>query len=64
MRTLSAQLSESKATFLGDLRRRFFQEAPFTQAEHTDMEGMVKREVAAFDHKRNQILLEIINDNK
>lgn len=64
MRTLSARLSESKATFLHDLRKKFFQEAPFTQTEHIDIEGMVKREVALFDHKRNEILLEIINDNK
>lgn len=64
MRILSAQLSESKATFLHDLRRKVFHEAPFTQAEHIDTDGMVKREVAVFDHKTNEILLEIINDNK
>lgn len=64
MRTLSAQLSESKAIFLHDLRRKFFQEAPFRQAEHMDIEAMVKREVAVFDHKKKEILLEIINDNK
>lgn len=63
MRTLSAQFSECKATFLHDLRRKFFQEAPFIQAEHIDIEGMVKREVAVFDHKIKEILLEIINDN-
>lgn len=62
MRTLSAQLSESKAMFLHDLRRKFFQEATFTQAEHIDIEGLVKREVAVFDHKTKEILLEIIKD--
>lgn len=64
MRTLSAQLSESKAKFLLELRRKFFQDAPFTQAEHMDIEAMVEREVAVFDHKKKEILLEIINDNK
>ena len=64
MRTLSAQLSESKAMFLHDLRRKFFQEAAFTQAENTDVEGIVKREVAVFDHRKTEILLKIISDNK
>lgn len=64
MRNLSAQLSASKATFLHDLRRKAYLEAALTHAEHIDIEAMVKREVAVFDHERNQILLEIINDNK
>lgn len=63
MRTLSAQLSESKATFLRDLRR-FFQEAPVPQEEDMDIEGMVERAVGVFDQKRKEILLEIMNDNK
>uniref|UniRef100_H2TRI0 Phosphoseryl-tRNA kinase n=1 Tax=Takifugu rubripes TaxID=31033 RepID=H2TRI0_TAKRU len=63
MRTLSAQLSESKATFLRDLRR-VFQEAPVPQEDDMDIEGMVKRAVDVFDHKRKEILLEIMNDNK
>lgn len=64
MRTLSAQLNESKATFLHDLRTKVYLEAALTEAEHRDLDGMVKREVAVFDHKKNQILLEVINDNK
>lgn len=63
MRTLSAQLSESKATFLHDLRR-VFQEAPVPQEDDIDVEGMVKRALDAFDHKRKEMLLEIMNDNK
>ncbi|TWW81970.1 L-seryl-tRNA(Sec) kinase [Takifugu flavidus] len=63
MRTLSAQLSESKATFLRDLRR-VFQEAPVPQEDDMDVEGMVKRAVNVFDHRRKEILLEIMNDNK
>lgn len=58
MRTLSAQLSEAKATFLHDLRRSFFQETPFPR-EDMDVEGIVKRAVDIFDHKRK----EIMNDN-
>lgn len=63
MRTLSAQLSESKTTFLRDLRRAF-QEAPVPQEDDIDVEGVVKRAVDVFDHKRKEILLEIMNDNK
>lgn len=64
MKKLSAQLSESKATFLHDLRREVFQEAPFIREEDMDVERVVKRAMVTFDHKRTEILLEIINDNK
>lgn len=64
MKRLSAQLSESKATFLHDLRRTFFQEAPFPQEDDIDVEGVVKRAVAVFDRNRKEILLEVMSDNK
>uniref|UniRef100_A0A3P8TR82 Phosphoseryl-tRNA kinase n=1 Tax=Amphiprion percula TaxID=161767 RepID=A0A3P8TR82_AMPPE len=63
MRSLAAQLNESKATFLHDLRKQFLQEAPFTQEEEIDVECVVKKAVDIFDEKKKEILSRIINDH-
>ncbi|XP_008288656.1 L-seryl-tRNA(Sec) kinase isoform X2 [Stegastes partitus] len=62
MRSLAAQLNESKATFLHDLRKQFLQEVPFVQEEEIDVERVVKRAVDVFDDKKKEILSRIIND--
>ncbi|XP_035519040.1 L-seryl-tRNA(Sec) kinase [Morone saxatilis] len=64
MRSLAAQLNESKAAFLHNLRRQMLQGASFTQEEDIDVERVVKRAVDIFDHERKGILLRIINENK
>ncbi|KAK5851000.1 hypothetical protein PBY51_001828 [Eleginops maclovinus] len=64
MRSLAAQLNESKATFLLNLRREFLLEASFAQEEDIDVERVVKRAVDLFDHEKKEILLRIINENK
>ncbi|XP_075950031.1 L-seryl-tRNA(Sec) kinase [Anarhichas minor] len=64
MRSLAAQLNESKATFLHDLRRRLFQEASFAQDEDIDVERVVKRAVDVFDREKEEILLRITNENR
>ncbi|XP_029311893.1 L-seryl-tRNA(Sec) kinase [Cottoperca gobio] len=61
MRSLAAQLNESKAEFLHNLRRQLLQEASFTQEEDINV---VKRAVDVFDHEKKEILLRIINANK
>ena len=63
MRSLAAQLNESKATFLHNLRRQMLQEASFTQEEDMDVERVVKRAVDVFDCERKEILLRIRNEN-
>lgn len=60
MRSLAAQLSESKTTFLHDLRRQLLQEASFTE-EDIDVERVVKRAVNVFDRERQEVLLGIMN---
>lgn len=62
MRSLAAQLNESKTIFLHNLRKQFLQEASFIQDEDTDVERVVKRTVEHFDHQRKEIMLRIIND--
>ncbi|XP_069548013.1 L-seryl-tRNA(Sec) kinase [Brachyistius frenatus] len=62
MRSLAAQLNESKATFLQDLRKQFLQEVPFVHEEDIDVEHVVKRAVDIFDAKKKEILLRILND--
>lgn len=64
MRSLAAQLNESKATFLHNLRTQLLQEASFTQDEDIDMERVVKRAMDVFDLDTKEILLRIINENK
>lgn len=64
MRSLAAQLNESKATFLHDLRRQVLQDASFTQEEDIDVERVAKRAVDVFDRERKEILLGIMNANK
>uniref|UniRef100_A0A3Q1FDT9 Phosphoseryl-tRNA kinase n=1 Tax=Acanthochromis polyacanthus TaxID=80966 RepID=A0A3Q1FDT9_9TELE len=62
MKSLAAQLNESKATFLHDLRKQFLQEVPFSQEEEIDVERVVKRAVDIFDDRKKEILSRIIND--
>ncbi|XP_068593017.1 L-seryl-tRNA(Sec) kinase [Cebidichthys violaceus] len=64
LRSLAAQLNESKATFLHELRRRLFQEAPSARDEDVDVERVVERAVDVFDREKEEILLRIINENK
>ncbi|XP_039643447.1 L-seryl-tRNA(Sec) kinase isoform X1 [Perca fluviatilis] len=63
MKSLAAQLNESKATFLHNLRRQLLQEASFAQEEDIDVERVVKRAVDVFDHEKKEILLRIMNEN-
>lgn len=64
MRSLAAQLNESKATFLHSLRRQLLQEVPFTQEEDINVERVVKTAMNVFDHEKKEILLRIMNENK
>lgn len=64
MRTMAAQLNESKATFLQNLRRELLQESSFTREEDVDVERVVKKAVDVFDHKRKEILLRTVNGSK
>lgn len=64
MRSLAAQLNETKATFLHSLRRQLLQDVPFTEEEDINVERMVKRAVDVFDHEKKEILLKIMNENK
>lgn len=61
---MAAQLNESKATFLQNLRRELLQEASFTREEDIDVERVVKKAVDVFDHKRKEILLRTVNGSK
>ncbi|XP_068161693.1 L-seryl-tRNA(Sec) kinase [Antennarius striatus] len=63
MRSLVAQLNQSKATFLQNLRRQLLQEASFSQ-EDVDVERVVGRAVDVFDRERKEILSRIINEKK
>ncbi|KAM9336885.1 L-seryl-tRNA(Sec) kinase [Symphorus nematophorus] len=64
MKSLAAQLNESKSTFLHNLRKQLLQEASFTQEEDIDVERVVKRAVDVFDCERKEILLRIRSENK
>ncbi|XP_044033945.1 L-seryl-tRNA(Sec) kinase isoform X2 [Siniperca chuatsi] len=64
MRSLAAQLNESKAKFLHSLRRQLLQEVSSTQEEDVDVERVVKTAVDVFDREKKEILLRIINENK
>ncbi|XP_071319594.1 L-seryl-tRNA(Sec) kinase [Trachinotus anak] len=63
MRSVAAQLNESKATFLHNLRIQLLQETSLTQEEDLDVERVVKRAVDVFDHEKREILGRIINDH-
>ncbi|KAM6964040.1 L-seryl-tRNA(Sec) kinase [Tautogolabrus adspersus] len=64
MKSLAAQLNESKAAFLLNLRRQMLQEATFIKEEDMDVERVVKRAVDVFDHERKEILSQIITGIK
>ncbi|KAM7381469.1 hypothetical protein PAMA_012352 [Pampus argenteus] len=63
LRSLAAQLNESKARFLHNLRKEFLQEVPFSHEEDIDVERVVKRAVDVFDNDKKELLLRIINDH-
>ncbi|XP_054625105.1 L-seryl-tRNA(Sec) kinase-like isoform X2 [Dunckerocampus dactyliophorus] len=60
MRSMAAQLNESKAQFLLNVRKHFLQEAPFIREEDLDVEHVMKRAVELFDHDKQEILSKII----
>nr|XP_057918145.1 L-seryl-tRNA(Sec) kinase isoform X2 [Doryrhamphus excisus] len=60
MKSLAAQLNESKAEFLLNVRKRFLQEASFIAEEELDVEHVMKRTVELFDHDVQEILSKII----
>ncbi|CAN9509177.1 unnamed protein product [Ophioblennius macclurei] len=64
MRSVAAQLNETKATFLQKLRTQILEEMPFMQDEDVNVEFVVKKAVAIFDEKRKEILFGIINNHK
>lgn len=64
MRSLAAQLNESKATFLHNLRKQLLQEVRFTQDEDIDVERVVKTAVDVFEQEKREILLRITNHHK
>uniref|UniRef100_A0A3B4EWU6 Phosphoseryl-tRNA kinase n=1 Tax=Pundamilia nyererei TaxID=303518 RepID=A0A3B4EWU6_9CICH len=62
MRSLAAQLSESKATFLHNLRKHFLHEVPFIQGEEINVEHAAKRAAEIFNDDLKEILSRIMND--
>lgn len=62
MRSLAAQLSESKATFLHNLRKHFLHEVPFIQEEEINVEHAAKRAAEIFNDDLKEILSRIMND--
>ncbi|AWP17871.1 L-seryl-tRNA(Sec) kinase isoform 3 [Scophthalmus maximus] len=63
MRSMAAQLNESKAAFLRHLREQLLRETSFAQ-EDVDVERVVKRAVDVFDREKEEILLRVLNDAK
>ncbi|XP_029383600.1 L-seryl-tRNA(Sec) kinase [Echeneis naucrates] len=64
MRSVATQLNESKTTFLQNFKKQILQQTSFTQEEDLDVEHVVKKAVAVFDHEKKEILHRIINDHK
>lgn len=64
MKSLAAQLNDSKGTFLQNLRTQFLQEAPFIQGEDVNVEHVVKGAVEVFNDKKKEILLGFIEEHK
>ncbi|XP_061763582.1 L-seryl-tRNA(Sec) kinase [Nerophis ophidion] len=60
MRSLAAQLNQSKVQFLQNVRKHFLQEAPFIREEDVDVEHAVKRAVGLFDRDVEEILSRIM----
>ncbi|XP_034050431.1 L-seryl-tRNA(Sec) kinase-like [Thalassophryne amazonica] len=61
VRTLAAQLNESKTRFLLNLRRQLLQDLSLTPEEDIDMENVVKRAVNVFDQEKRDILFRFKN---
>lgn len=61
MRSLAAELNQSKARFLHDLRARLLQDLPFPVSE--DVERVVTTAVEVFDRDKRDILSRIIKSN-
>ncbi|XP_075999663.1 L-seryl-tRNA(Sec) kinase [Genypterus blacodes] len=61
MRSMAAQLNESKTRFLHNLRTQFLQELLVSQDEDIDVEHVVKTAVNVFDQDKKDILMRIIN---
>lgn len=65
MRSLAAQLSESKATFLHNLGKHFLHEVPLqvpVQGEEINVEHAAKRAAEIFNDDLKEILSRIMND--
>ncbi|XP_047465873.1 LOW QUALITY PROTEIN: L-seryl-tRNA(Sec) kinase [Mugil cephalus] len=62
MRSLAAQLNESKASFLQNLRKQLLQDATCIQEEDINLEHVVNRAVDVFDGTRKEILSRVMND--
>ncbi|XP_029934258.1 L-seryl-tRNA(Sec) kinase [Myripristis murdjan] len=63
MRSLAAELNESKTRFLHNLRKQFLQELPIAQGEDIDVEHVVKTAVEVFNQDKNKILKSFIADH-
>lgn len=63
MRSLAAELNESKTRFLQNLRKQFLQELPIAQGEDIDVEHVVKTAVEVFNQDKNKILKSFIADH-
>ncbi|XP_029978397.1 L-seryl-tRNA(Sec) kinase [Sphaeramia orbicularis] len=61
MRSLAAQLNESKAKFLHDLRTQFLQDVHLTD-EDVDVDRAVKTAIHVFDSDKKDILLRAMSD--
>uniref|UniRef100_UPI003AABC12E L-seryl-tRNA(Sec) kinase-like n=1 Tax=Centroberyx gerrardi TaxID=166262 RepID=UPI003AABC12E len=63
MRSLAAELNESKTRFLHNLRKQFLQEVPVAKEDNIDVEHVVKTAVDVFDQEKKNILRIFINDH-
>ncbi|XP_028817772.1 L-seryl-tRNA(Sec) kinase [Denticeps clupeoides] len=63
LRLLAKDLNESKTGFLQDLRKNLLQGLPIIPGEPIDMERVVGRAVACFDHNKQKILAKHCKNN-
>ncbi|XP_053703408.1 L-seryl-tRNA(Sec) kinase isoform X1 [Synchiropus splendidus] len=63
MKTLAAQLNESKNRFLHNLRTQSLQQSPFTPEEDINVDLVVKRAVGLFGHETKEIMSTVINSD-